>query len=156
MRKWTKITTTSAGALAVAAAGFGGAAGASAAPMMAQFGTAQPLNDGLAVSEYTVEDLKPSNDVVNVPVSGQLYEANVTVDAKQGTVTPAIPFFNARADNGQNYRVLFEAPAPEAISGMPLTQGNESTGKIYFDVTGAKPTTVAYNDAVTDRLVWSA
>ena len=68
----------------------------------------------------------------------------------------AIPFFNARADNGQNYRVLFQAPAPEGISGMTLTQGKESNGKIYFDVTGAKPTTVAYNDAVSDRLVWSA
>jgi hypothetical protein len=156
MKKWTKITTTSASAVALAAAGFGGAASASAAPTMAQFGTAQPLTDGLAVSEYTVEDLQPSNDVVNVPVTGKLYEATVKVDAKQGTVTPAIPFFNARADNGQNYRVLFQAPAPEGISGMTLTQGNESTGKIYFDVTGAKPTTVAYNDAVTDRLVWSA
>jgi hypothetical protein len=155
MRKWTRITTTSASALAVAAAGLGGAAAASGAPT-APFGTAQRLNDGIAVSEYTVENLQPSNDVINAPVAGQLYEAEVTVDAQQGTVTPAIPFFNARADNGQNYRVLFQAPAPEAISGMPLTQGKESTGKIYFDVTGAKPTTVAYNDAVADRLVWSA
>jgi hypothetical protein len=156
MRKWTKLTTTSASAIAVAAAGLGGAATTSAAPMMAQFGTAQRFNDGLAVSEYTVENLQPSNDAVNVPVAGQLYEATVTVDAEQGTVTPAIPFFNARADNGQNYRVLFQAPAPEGISGMTLTQGNESTGKIYFDVTGAQPTSVAYNDAVADRLVWSA
>ena len=39
---------------------------------------------------------------------------------------------------------------------MTLTQGDESTGKVYFDVTGAKPTTVAYSDAVADRLVWSA
>jgi Domain of unknown function (DUF1942) len=152
MKKWTKITTMSASALAVAAAGLGGAASASAA----QFGTPQRLNDGVAVSEYTVENLRPSNDPVNVPVTGRLYEATVTVDAEQGIVTPAIPFFNARADNGQNYRVLFQAPAPEGISGMTLTQGNEETGKIYFDVTGAEPTTVAYNDAVADRLVWSA
>jgi Domain of unknown function (DUF1942) len=41
----------------------------------------------------------------------------------QGLVTPAIPFFNARADNGQNYRALFQAPAPEGISGTPLPQG---------------------------------
>jgi Domain of unknown function (DUF1942) len=72
------------------------------------------LNDGLAVSEYTVENLQPSNDAVNVPVTGRLYEATVTVDAEQGTVTPAIRFFNARADNGQNYRVLFQAPSPRA------------------------------------------
>jgi hypothetical protein len=155
MRKWTRTSTISAGALAIAAAGIGGAASASAAPT-ADLGTAQRLNDAVGVSEYTVENLRPSNDAVNVPINGQLYEATMTVDAEQGTVTPAIPFFNARADNGQNYRVLFQAPAPEGISGMTLTQGHESTGKIYFDVTGAKPTTVAYNDAVADRLVWTA
>jgi Domain of unknown function (DUF1942) len=156
MSKWTRATTISASAFAVASAGIGGAAAASAAPMMADFGTAQQLSDGVAVSEYTVEDLQPSNDVVNVPINGQLYEATVKVNAERGTVTPAIPFFNARSDSGQNYRVLFQAPAPEGISGMTLTQGDESTGKVYFDVTGAKPTTVAYSDTVADRLVWSA
>ena len=58
-----------------------------------------------------MEDLQPSKDVVNVPINGQLYEATVKVNAERGTVTPAIPFFNARSDNGQNYRVLFQAPA---------------------------------------------
>ncbi len=156
MRKWTKITTTSASAFAVAAAGIGAAASASASATPAPFGTSQKLMDGISVSQYTVENLQPSNDMVNVPINGQLYEATVKVDAEQGTVTPAIPFFNARADNGQNYRVLFQAPAPEGISGMTLTQGKESNGKIYFDVTGSKPTSVAYNDAVSDRLVWTA
>ena len=156
MTKWTKITMTSASAFAVAAAGIGGAAAASASATPAPFGTSQKLIDGISVSEYTVENLQPSNDMVNVPINGQLYEATTTVDAMQGPVTPAIPFFNARADNGQNYRVLFQAPAPEAISGVTLPQGKETTGKIYFDVTGAAPTTVAYNDAVDDRLVWSS
>ena len=156
MRKWTKITMTSASAAAVVAAGIGGAASAAASATPAPFGTSQKLMDGTSVSEFTVENLQPSDDMVNVPINGQLYEATATVDAVQGPVTPAIPFFNARADNGQNYRVLFQAPAPEGINGMTLPQGKESTGKIYFDVTGAKPTTVAYNDAVADRLVWSS
>src|SRR3954471_21500126 len=94
------------------------------------------------------------DDVVKFPMAGTLWEATTTVDAVQGTVTPAIPFFNARADNGQNYRALYQALAPEGVSGTPLPQGAESSGKVYFDVTGAQPTSVVYNDAVQDRLVW--
>jgi hypothetical protein len=133
----------------VAAAGIGGAATASASATPAPFGTSQKLMDGVSVSEFTVDNLQRSNDMVNVPINGQLYEATTTVDAVQGPVTPAIPFFNARADNGQNYRVLFQAPAAEGLSGMTLTQGKESTGKIYFDVTGAAPTTVATTTRLT-------
>ncbi|HYZ67324.1 MAG TPA: DUF1942 domain-containing protein [Mycobacterium sp.] len=88
------------------------------------------------------------------PLSGRLWEATINVYAVQGTVTPTIPFFNARADHGQNYRVLYQASAPEGLTGTPLTQGAESTGKIYFDVAGAQPTSVVYNDAVADRLIW--
>ena len=43
---------------------------------------------------------------VPYPVAGRLYEATVKADALVGTVTPAVPFFNARAENGDNYRVL--------------------------------------------------
>jgi hypothetical protein len=99
-------------------------------------------------------NLRPGDDVVNFPVAGTLWETTTTVDAVQGTVTPEIPFFNARADNGQNYRALYQALAPEGVSGTPLPQGAESSGKVYFDVTGAQPTSVVYNDAVQDRLVW--
>ena len=42
------------------------------------------------------------------------------------------------------------------VNAMPLPQGAESTGKIYFDVTGAQPTSVVYNDAVADRLIWGS
>jgi Domain of unknown function (DUF1942) len=154
MRIDTKITRTLAPAAIAAAIAIGGAGTASAIPATAQFGAAQSLTAGPMVTEYTVSDLRPSDDVVNAPLSGRLWEATVNVDAVQGTVTPTIPFFNARADNGQNYRALYQAPAPEGVSGTPLTQGAETTGKVYFDVTGAQPTSVVYNDAVADRLIW--
>ena len=88
------------------------------------------------------------------PVTGGLGTPERLVDAVHGTVTPAIPFFNARAADGANYRVRYQAFAPEGLSGATLNQGGKSTGKVYFDVTGASPTRVVYNDAVQDRLLW--
>ena len=134
MRINTKITRTLAPAAIAGAIAIGGAATATGAPAIAQFGATQSLNAGPMVTAYTVG----------------------TVDAVQGTVTQTIPFFNARADNGQNYQALYQARAPEGVNAMPLPQGAESTGKIYFDVTGAQPTSVAYNDAVADRLIWGS
>jgi uncharacterized protein DUF1942 len=43
---------------------------------------------------------------------------------------------------------------PYGISGATLSQGNESTGKIYFDVTGAPPTRVMYNNGAEDLIIW--
>jgi hypothetical protein len=62
-------------------------------------------------------------------------------------------FFNARAADGQSYRVLVQTFAPD-LSISPLDQGGESTGKIYFDVTGPAPTEVLYDDG-EDQLVWA-
>lgn len=158
MRKWTTLTTATAGAFSAAAVGIAGAGIATAAPdtETAPLGVEQQLVDGTVVSSYTVEGLQPSDDMLNVPVTGQLWEATTSVDAVQGTVTPAIPFFNARTDTGENYRVLFQAASPEGLSAEAVPQGQETEGKIYFDVTGADPTSIVYNDAVTDRLVWDA
>lgn len=78
------------------------------------------------VTAYTVSGLRPSNDVVNAPVAGRLWEATTTVDAVQGTVTPAIPFLNARTDNGQNYGVLFQAAAPQGLNGAPVPRSMAS------------------------------
>lgn len=150
---------TMAAALAVAASvgvtGLAGSALASASPAAARLGTAQRLEDGPVVSSWSVSHLQPSNDVVNVPLTGRLWEATADVSAVQGAVTPAIPFFNARSASGDNYRVLYQAFAPNGLSGATLAQGGQSTGKIYFDVTGPKPTEVVYNDAVQDRLIWN-
>jgi hypothetical protein len=81
---------------------------------------------------YTVLGLKPSSDAVFH--NGRLYEATVNVDGG----IPIAPMFNARAESGQNYRVVG--------GGLP--------GKIYFDVVGDTPNSVVYNDGVQDLLVW--
>ncbi len=149
------ITLAAVATASAAIIGIGAAAPAVAAPSTARFGTAQRLTDVDVVASYTVWRPMPSVDVVNVPISGKLYEAKTTVEAIEGAVTPAIPFFNARTASGDNYRVLWQAYAPEGLSGSTLPQGSKATGKIYFDVTGAPPTSVVYNDAVQDRLIWN-
>jgi hypothetical protein len=83
-----------------------------------------------------------------------LYEAPVTVNAVRGTVTPVLPFFNARSENGANYRVLANVFTPQGVSGAPLPQGGSSTGKLYFDIVGDVPNSVVYNDGSHDVLGW--
>jgi hypothetical protein len=71
-------------------------------------------------------------------------------------VTPVISDFNARAANGQTYRVIDTVATPDGISPAPLNQGDQRSGKIYFDATGAPPNGVVYNDGVQDVLIWSS
>ncbi|HEY7052684.1 MAG TPA: DUF1942 domain-containing protein [Mycobacterium sp.] len=148
------VITLTAAAASAAVIGLVGAVPASAEANTASFGTAQRITDHDVIASYTVSAPQPTSDVVNVPIAGKLYASKVTVQATQGAVTPAIPFFNARTSSGENYRVLFQAYAPEGLSGATIPQGDSATGNIYFDVTGAAPTIVAYNDAVQDRAVW--
>lgn len=103
---------------------------------------------------YTVTKLMPSGDVIPYPVNGQLYEATVMANAVSGWVTPAVPFFNARSEDGQTYRVLGDVVTPQGLSGAPLPPGGTTTGKIYFDVVGEPPNSVVYNDGSHDRLGW--
>jgi hypothetical protein len=91
---------------------------------------------------------------MNLPLTGQLYESGATVTAIQGSTIPAFAYFAARGDDGRDYRALFAVAMPQGLSGKPLAQGEQSTGKLYFDVTGSPPTRVVYNDTVQDRLVW--
>jgi len=67
-----------------------------------------------------------------------------------GTVVPAPALFNARAENGDNYRSL----ANVASLGGPVGQGGSSTGKVYFDVVGSTPNSVVYNNGFEDILGW--
>jgi Domain of unknown function (DUF1942) len=62
-----------------------------------------------------------------------------------------IALFNARAENSQLYRVI---DAPGGISGGAVPPGGSSTGKLYFDVVGAPPNSVVYNDGIRDILAW--
>lgn len=127
---------------------------ASAINNIKAFGVQETLTDFNSNIGYTVKGLRPSTDVIPYPVAGRLYEATVTADAVQGTVTPIIPFFNARAESGANYRVLSDVFTPQGLSGAPLPQGASSTGKLYFDVVGDVPNSVVYNNGFEDQLGW--
>ncbi len=177
--KFTSTTAkTAMGAAGIAAAGIFAAAAASAAPPTIQgFGTSEQLVDGPMVTAYTVSNLQPAN--VTIPgytPKGQLYQANITAQSNSGTVTPVISDFSARADNGSaanvpagtppvgngtaangaTYHVIDTAPVPNGLSPAPITQGNQASGTLYFDVTGPPPNQVVYNDGVQDVLVWSS
>jgi hypothetical protein len=129
----------------------------SAYPVNGKLGSELTMTDSVGQVEltWTVSDLKSSADTVpGYPVAGQLWEATATVKAIRGTVTPAISQFNARTANGVDYRVLWQVAGPNTISGATIPQGAQSTGKIYFDVTGASPTAVAMNNGMEDLLIW--
>jgi hypothetical protein len=168
---------TGIGAAGIAAAGiFAAAAAGAAPPTIQQFGTSEQLVDGPMTTAYTVSNLQPTN--VTIPgytPKGQLYQANVTAQANSGTVTPLISDFSARstngpaanvppgsppvgngtAGNGATYRAIDTVPVPNGINPTPITQGNQSNGTVYFDVTGPPPNQVVYNDGVQDVLVWT-
>jgi Domain of unknown function (DUF1942) len=110
------------------------AAPAGAANNIKEFGQPESLNDvyGNPMITYTVQGLKPSSDAVFH--NGRLYEAMVTNDGG----VPIAALFNARAESGQNYRII----------------GGGIPGKLYFDVVGDTPNSVVYNDGGQDLLVW--
>jgi hypothetical protein len=140
----------------IAAAGIISAPNASAT-MFAKFGSWQNLTDdsGNVITTWAVSKPKLSSDTIpNYPLAGQLYEATAGFKALKGSGTPIIPNLNARSADGQNYQVLWQASTPNGISGATVTLGNSERGKIYFDVTGAPPTQVAYNNGVEDLIVW--
>jgi hypothetical protein len=144
------IATLSATALAIAPTAV------AAQTMTAGFGARQLLydNDGTIITGWTVSDIGPSSDVIAYTPVGRLYEATSTVEADQGAVTPIIGNLNARASDGETYRALFGVASPQGISAATLPEGAKSTGKIYFDVTGANPDSVVYNDGSQDLLIW--
>lgn len=157
--KFTSTTVKSAiGATGIAAASiFAAATAVAAPPTMGGFGTSEQLVDGALITNYTVSNLQPAN--VTIPgytPQGQVYQANVTAQANSGAVTPVVSDFNARAASGQQYRVIDTIPVPNGLSPAPILQGNQSTGTLYFDVTGAQPNQVVYNDGTQDVLLWTA
>jgi hypothetical protein len=156
MKLTTMIRTTVAivGISTIAAAPI---ASAAAYPVAGKLGSELTMTDsvGQVVLGWKVSDLKSSADMVSgYPVAGQLWEATATVNAISGPVTPAISQFNARTADGVEYRVLWQAAGPNTISGGTIPQGEQSSGKIYFDVTGPPPTSVTMNNGMEDLLVW--
>lgn len=154
----TSTIKTAVGAAGIAAAGVLAAATASAAPPNIQgFGTSEPLIDGPLVTNYTVSNLQPSSVAIpGYTPKGTLYQADVTVRSDGGLVTPMVNDFIARGPNGQNYRVIDKVQAPGSLNPAPIPQGSESTGTLYFDVTGAPPNGVVYNDGMQDILMWTS
>jgi hypothetical protein len=175
--KFTSNTVkTALGAAGIATAGVLTAATAAAAPPTIQgFGASEPLIDGLMTTTYTVSNLHPSNVAIpGYTPQGHLYQADITAQATSGTVTPVVSDFSARANNGPaanvppgappvgngtagngaTYHVIDTVPVPNGLSPAPITQGNQATGTLYFDVTGAAPNQVVYNDGTQDVLVW--
>jgi hypothetical protein len=142
----------------IAAAGIFTAAPALAAPPNIQpFGASEPLIDGALVTNYTVNNLRPSDAVIpGYTPKGTLYQVDVTARSDGGLVTPMVNDFIARGPNGQNYRVLDKVQAPGSLNPAPIPQGSESTGTLYFDVTGAPPNGVVYNDLTQDILIWTS
>lgn len=148
-------TAVAAGGIAVASVF--AAATASAAPNIQGFGTSEQLVDGPLITNYTVSNLQPSN--VTIPgytPKGTLYQADITARSDGGVVTPMVNDFIARGPNGQNYRVIDKVGVPNGLNPAPIPQGSESTGTLYFDVTGAPPNGVAYNDGGQDILMWTS
>ena len=110
---------------------------ASAANNIKPFGQQETLNDyvtGAPMIGYTVTGLSPSSDAV--PHNGQLYAATVTVEGLGGWATPLVPLFNARAESGQNYRVIANAPGGPAAA----PPGGSTTGKVYSTSWATLPT----------------
>jgi hypothetical protein len=50
--------------------------------------------------------------------------------------------------------VLANVATPQGVNPAALGQGQRSTGKLYFDVVGAAPNSVVYNNGVQDLLIW--
>ena len=143
------ITTATA-----ATVGLAGAPTAAADADMQYLGEQGELVNGDVVQGWTVSGLKPSTDTIPYPVAGTLWEATATDEAISGNVIPIVANLNARAESGQTYRVLFGVATPQGVNPATLAQGESTTGKVYFDVTGDAPDSVVYNAGGTDMLVW--
>lgn len=123
-----------------------------------RFGAPQQLTDagGAVVQQWSVTDLRASADPVpGYPLAGRVWEATASVEALTGTVTPIIPNVSAVSASGERYQVLWQVASPSAMSGANINQGQTSTGKVYFDVTGADPMAVIYtNGGSMPAMMW--
>lgn len=152
-----KINTAAFVAMAAAAAATVGVAAApfaSADTEVRYLGQPGELVNGTVIQHWTITGLKPSTDSIGYRPAGTLWEATATDEAVSGYVTPIISDLNARARNGETYRVLFGVATPQGVNPSTLAQGQKTTGKIYFDVTGEAPDSVLYRTGGNDLLLW--
>ena len=158
MKVTTTAVKTAVAAGGIAAASVFAAATASAAPPNIQgFGTSEQLIDGALITNYTVSNLQPSTIAIpGFTPKGTLYQADITARSDGGVVTPMVRDFSARGPNGQIYQLIDNAAVPNGLNPAPIPQGSESRGTLYFDVTGAPPNGVVYNDGLQDILIWTS
>ena len=156
--KYTTTVKTVIGAAGIAAASVvAGGTAAAVPPNIQGFGTSEPLIDGPLVTTYTVSNLQPSSIAIpGFTPKGTLYQADITARSDGGTVTPMVRDFSARGPNGQTYKLIDKVDVPNGLNPAPIPQGSESTGTLYFDVTGAPPNGVVYNDGLQDILMWTS
>ncbi|MCB1265118.1 MAG: DUF1942 domain-containing protein [Mycobacterium sp.] len=101
---------------------------------------------------WTVTQLQPSRDSIPFQTAGTLWEATATAAPVNGGV-PVVPGFAARG-GADSYPVLWPVPTALGINPSALPAGGTATGKLYFDVVGPAPTSVAYNSNGHDTAVW--
>ncbi|WNG80949.1 DUF1942 domain-containing protein [Mycobacterium sp. ITM-2016-00316] len=157
-------TTSIAAAFAAAAIAAAGAITALSAPIAiaddhnavntTHLGSQAELVDGNVVQGWTVTGLKVSTDTIPYQPQGTLWEATATDQAIQGSAIPIVSNFNARARDGQTYRALFGVATAQGVNPATLAQGQQTSGKVYFDVTGSAPDSVVYATNATDLIVW--
>jgi len=147
-------TVLAAGALAVAGALSTGIAAAD--PATHPIGSQGTVAEGPGVHGWTVSDLRPSSDAIPYQPRGTLWEATATDEALQGTVFPIVANLSARSASGQNYQSLFTVPTAQGIVPTGLTQGQKTSGKVYFDVTGDAPNSMVYQAGGADLIRWMA
>ncbi|MCV7045006.1 MPT63 family protein, partial [Mycobacterium frederiksbergense] len=157
-------TTSIAAAFAAAAITAAGAITAFSAPIAiaddhnavntTHLGSQAELVDGNVVQGWTVTGLKVSTDTIPYQPQGTLWEATATDHAIQGSAIPIVSNFNARARDGQTYRALFGVATAQGVNPATLAQGQQTSGKVYFDVTGSAPDSVVYATNATDLIVW--
>lgn len=126
-------------------------------PVSQNFGTQESLNSagGTVIAGWTVSNLEPSNDPIPYQPHGKLWEATATVKAIRGTVQPIVADFNAHSANGQNYPELGNVATAQGVNPASIPQGQQTTGKLYFDVVGPNPNMVVYNTGGQDVLEWT-
>ena len=139
--------TTTTGAMRFALFAAAGAAACAWAPQAtaddavptSELGSQADVGGG---QQWTVMGLQPSADQIGADPAGALWEATATAAPAQGGI-PVVPGFAARTPNGQDYPVLWNVATPLGINPSPVPAGGSTTGKLYVDVTGAAPDSVA-------------
>jgi hypothetical protein len=149
-----KRSVAVAAALSVASALCPSIAGADEAASVHTLGGQAELVNGNVVQGWTIRDLKPSADAIPHSAAGTVWEATASDTAIQGTVIPVVSNLNARARDGETYRVLFGVATPQGVNPATLGQSQTTSGKVYFDVTGAAPDSVTYSAGGNDLIVW--